>query len=323
MRILFSPARSDPFKDFKSDDRNRTQDAIGNIDPAQAEVDTLRHQMVVPTTQNMYNNYTTGSQNAFADYGDIMGRYRNYADEAKNFERVDAPSVGYSRTPEMGDAMRGYGEFAQTGGLSAQNQADLRARGISPIRSAYGNTMRELDRAKAIGGPGGSSNYIAARASAQRQLPQQLADATQNVNAGIAEMVQRGRLSGLSGLGQLATQDTGFGQQAQLANQEALMRARLSNQNAGMQTLNNRLGALSGMSSLYSATPGQAQTFGNQLLGSTQNWLGTGAQQNQLVSSRINAQLGKADMPTGFQSFLNNAGKVADIGSDIASIPWG
>jgi len=310
---LFRKWREHPFKDFKSDDRNRTQDAIGNIDPAQSEVDTVRHQMIVPTTQNMYNNYITGSQNAFADYGDIMGRYRNYADQNKDAPNVDASTIGYSRTGELDNAMKGFSEFAQTGGLNAQAQADLRARGVSPIRAAYGNTMRELDRTRSLGGPGGATNYIAARSAAQREMPQQLADATQNVNAGIAEMVQKGRLSGMAGLSDAAKADIGFGQQAQLANQDAIMRARLSNQNAALANRSNQLGALSGMSSLYSATPGQAQTFGNQVLNSTQNWLNTNSLQNQLVSSRINAQLGKADIPTGFQAGLNNAGKISDI----------
>jgi hypothetical protein len=250
---IFTKGRLHPFKDFKSDDRNRVQDTIGQLDPAQSANDTTRQEMIVPTTQNMYNNYLTGSQNAFADYGDIMNRYRGLSNTIGNYDKVDAPTIGYSRSGEMNKAMQGFSEFSDTGGLNSQAQADLRARGISPIRSAYGNTMRELDRSKSLGGAGGSSNYIAARSAAQRELPQQLADATQNVNAGIAEMVQKGRLAGMSGLGQLATADSGFGQTAQLANQDATLKARLANQSAGLSANNMRLGALSGMSNLYSA----------------------------------------------------------------------
>lgn len=303
---------------WKSDDRNRTQEAIGTLDPAQSEVDTVRNQMIVPTTQNMYNNYLTGSQNAFADYGDIMGRYRDAAGSIGQYDKVNAPTIGYSRTGELNKAMQGFSEFADTGGLNSQAQADLRARGISPIRAAYGNTMRELDRSRSLGGPGGASNYIAARSAAQREMPQQLADATQNVNAGIAQMVQQGRLAGMSGLSDAAKADIGFTQDAAARNQDATLRASLANQNAGLQANNLKLGALSGMSNLYSATPGQAQTFGNQVLNSTQNWLNTNSLQNDIAKTRINAQLGKASVPTGFQAFLGNAGKIGDIFSNAA-----
>jgi hypothetical protein len=66
-------------------------------------------------------------------------------------------------------------------------------------------------------------------------------------------------------------------------------------------------------------TPGQAQTFGNQVLNSTQNWLNNNAQQTDIAKARINAQLGKTQIPTGFQAFLGNASKIGDIVGDAAS----
>lgn len=329
---------------MSSGDRSRTQNTLDyETNLAQGHLDPLRSEMIVPTTQGMFNRSSLAGDTAFADYGDIMGRYRGFlegkdnqlkADQVKS-ERVDPYSIGYSRTSELGDALKGYGEFAQTGGLDQGARADLRARGMSPIRAAYGNTMMELNRARALGGEGGTSNYAAALANAQRNLPQQLSDATQAVNADIARMVQSGRLAGLGGLSQASQADIGFGQQAQLANQEAAMRARLSNQDAGLraalanQTANlaagqanigTRLSGLGGMSSLYSATPGMASTFGNQVLGSTGNWLQAQQLQQQKMNSKIQGQLAHAGIPTGFQSFLGNVGKIGDIATGLAGL---
>jgi len=307
--------------DKKSADRARSQRAVDyETDLSQAHLDPLRSEMIVPTTQAMYNRADRGAENAFADYGDIMGRYRGFMDDSANRitgERIDPSTIGYSRTPEMGATMSGYGDFAKTGGFSPEGIRDIRERGISPIRAAYGNTMMEMNRARGLGGEGGASNYIAAASKAQRELPQQLSDATQNVNADVARMVQYGRLAGLGGLSQASQADTGFGQRAQLANQGATMQARLANQGTNLAAqqanLGSRLSGLGGMSSLYSATPGQAQTFGNQVLGSTGNWLQAQQLQQQKARDKMQGQLGVAGIPTGTQAWLGNINKAADV----------
>jgi len=323
--------------DKKSGDRKRTQRAVDyETDLSQNTLDPLRDQMIVPTTQNMYNAANTGTANAFADYGDIMGRYRGQMDDPRNQitasqvtpERIDPYTIGYSRTGELDQALKGYGEFAQTGGFDEAAKRDIRERGISPIRAAYGNTMMEMNRARGLGGEGGASNYIAAASKAQRELPQQLSDATQSVNADLARMIQQGRLFGLGGLSQASQADTGFGQQAQLANQDATMRARFANQGTNLQAglanqganlaaqqtnLGSRLSGLGGMSSLYSATPGQASTFGNQVLGSTGNWLQAQQLQQQKARDKIQGQLGVAGIPTGTQAWLKNINSAADV----------
>jgi hypothetical protein len=104
---------------------------------------------------------------------------------------------------DYGNLMKGYGDIAQTGGYSDQDIQNLRARGVAPVRAAYGDTMMQLDRARALGGGGANApNYIAAVSKAQRQLPQQMSDALTGVNANLAQMVQQGKLAGLSGMGQ-------------------------------------------------------------------------------------------------------------------------
>jgi Chaperone of endosialidase len=216
-------------------------------------------------SQQFMNNYNTAVQRNTQDYGDIMGAYNQFR-QGLTTPRISAPrpaelgeSYGYLR-----EAMPGYREFASTGGYSPTDIQELRARGISPIRAAYGNTMMELDRSRALGGSGGQGQYVAALSRAQRELPEQLANATTNVNAGLADAIRQGRMFGLQGIsgtgatmGGLSSQEAGRQLQAEMSNQQA-------EQNSNQM----RLAALGGMSSLYGTTPGMSSMFGNQALNS-------------------------------------------------------
>lgn len=257
----------------------------GSQGPSQLE------QQFAPLREQFTNQYNQASQRQMQDYGDIMGGYQSFMKDFRpSFERVSAPrpkelgeSYGYLR-----EAMPGYREFASTGGYSPQDVQELRARGISPIRAAYGNTMMELDRARSLGGAGGAPNYIAALSRAQRELPEQLAGATTNVNAQLADAIRQGRQFGLQGItgtgatmGGLSSQEAGRQLQANLANQSADLQA----QGLGLQ---GRLGALGGMTSLYGTTPAMAATFGNQALNAWQ-------QQAGMEANRQNYGLGLMD----------------------------
>ncbi len=323
MSRIFGFLEDEIFDDKKSGDRKRQQEQVNKLDIPQQNLESLRTEMIVPTTQNMYNNYTTGVANANKDYGDIMSNYKDTYNSinAMSPSNVQADIVNYSRSPELAHALQGYGEFADTGGLNQQAQQDLRARGVSPIRSAYGNALNEVNRRTNLQG-GYSPNAGALRAKMARESGEMMSTQMQNINAGIADMVQKGRLAGLSGLSDLSVKDIGFGQQAQLANQSAKLSAASLNQSPYSPT-NQKLQALGGMASLYSATPGQASTFGNQVLGSTQNWLGAQGLEQDLEKSKIQGQQTVAALPTGFQSFLKNADTISRIGANVASIPWG
>lgn len=282
----------------------------------QSQQPSATEQEFTPISQGMFNNYNQAVQQNTQDYGNIMGGYQNWRNDLSgfqneldnmsptrfSFERVNAPrpgelneSYGYLR-----EAAPGYREFAQTGGYSPQDIQELRARGISPIRAAYGNTMREIDRARRLGG--GGSNYIAARSRAQRELPQQIADATTTVNANLADAIRQGKLAGLAGItgigstmGGLSSAEAGRQLQAALANQSADLQTQGMNQQALQQSIANRMGVrgmglqgLSGMSSLYGTTPGMASTFGNQAL----NAYNTRA---SMEANRMNYGLGLLD----------------------------
>lgn len=246
----------------------------------------------------MAGNYSGAVAQNQADYGNIMGSYQNYL---KNFN-PKAQMVSYNRPDElnegfgyMREAMPGYRNFANTGGYSDQDIQELRARSTNPVRAAYGNTMMQLDRARALGGDAGAPNYIAALSRANRELPGQVADAQTNINAALADQIRQGKLAGLAGMtgigqsmGGMSLDDARLGLTAATANQDADLQA---------QGLGNsgRLAAMSGMNSLYGTTPGMSNMFGNQALqgynqlGSLENArnnYGLGLLNNQLEASR-------------------------------------
>jgi hypothetical protein len=222
-------------------------------------------------TNSFANNYNQASARQNQDYGDIMGSYNQFRTGLQPL--MDKPGISLSRSPETQAAMTGYQGFADTGGYTPQDIQELRARGMSPIRAAYGNTMREMDRSRGLGG-GYAPNYIAAASKAQREMPGQMADAATGVNAELANSIRQGKLSGLAGLGGLAGDEASRDLSAQEAN---------SSRDLGLQGLN--LSGIQGASGLFGTSPGMAGTYGNQLLNST-------GQQGGLLSDRNKTNIG-------------------------------
>lgn len=270
-------------------------------------------------TNQFMQNYNNAVQRNTQDYSNIMGAYDQFR------QGLQAPRISAERPAELGEAygylreaMPGYREFAATGGYSPTDIQELRARGISPIRAAYGNTMMELDRARALGGAGGAPNYIAARSRAQRELPGQMADAMTTVNAGLADAIRQGKMFGLTGISN--TGSTMGGLSSQEANR--MLQAAMSNQQAEMQANQMRLAALGGQASLYGTTPGMSSMFGNQALNSFGNMAQLQANRQNYGLGLLDAQLrgyganqGQQGTPW-WQTALGIAGTVAPFFSD-------
>lgn len=255
----------------------------------------------MPSPQQAYPASIT---QAGTDYDRLMGLYNkqynapSYAGPGSNiwtqymdllnpsgggYQPITPERMTYEQTPDVMAAMSGLKELSQTGGLSGKEQADLRARGVSPIRAAFASAMRGVERQKSLQG-GYSPGYNAAMSRMAREQSESAAGAATNVNAAIAEMVQRGRLSAAPQYAQFAGQEAGAQRGVQAGNiQNALEAARLnmagrqsdvSNRLAALSGMTgiagdeqrNRLGALQGMLSLYGTTPALAQLFGNQVL---------------------------------------------------------
>lgn len=267
--------------------------------------------------REMAGNYTNAVGRDTETYKNTMQGFQDYSKNANfSYKPVSATrpkeldeGYGYLR-----EAMPGYRDFAKTGGYSDQDIQELRARGTSPIRAAYGNTMMEMDRARSLGGNGGAPNYIAAVGRAQREMPGQMADAMTGVNAELANSIRQGKLSGLAGMSGIGSTMGG------LSSDEAnrILQGDLANQNADLQTQGmkdsaNRFG-LSGQAQLYGTTPGQSAMFGNQALQAYQNRAGMEQSRNQFGLGMLDAQMRSSQVPQKtpwWKTALSVAGTVA------------
>lgn len=109
----------------------------------------------------------------------------------------------------IGDTFGDYNEisnyfrnFAKTGGLSEVDKQNLRSRAYSPIRAAYSNAEREMERGRSLQG-GYSPGLNTARARMAREQGQLTSDAAGNIEAAITEMRNRNQLAGAGGMASL------------------------------------------------------------------------------------------------------------------------
>ena len=295
-----------------------------------------------PMVNNMAMNYGRATEANYGDYTDIMNNYRDiasggagsYADVAggggggggggMSAYTVSPGRAGYS------DPFRSYGgfsEFANTGGFSEGDIANMRARGVSPVRAAYANAEREVGRQRSLQG-GYSPNAIAAQVKMAREGGQAAADAIQNVEAGIAQQRQQGRLAGLTGMSGIEGQrlgadvdlskfNVGMDFEGQKYNADAQARAAAANASAGESAayralqargadMDDRFRALGGMTSLLGTTPGMSNMFGSQVLQGVGlgGQFGLGQTQNAINAERS---------PGAWEQGMGRANDVMDI----------
>lgn len=199
----------------------------------------------------------------------------------------------------LGPAMSTYGDFAQTGGFTPQGIQDIRARDIAPTRAIYENAQNDLARQRELQG-GYFPGYATAQDRLARQMSNQIADINTNANAGIAQMIQQGRLAGAGGLSGI-----GMGSLGGL-------------QNMGLQGLSNQLTAMGGMNQLYGTTPAIAALTGNQTLNANAQNLEGSQLQNQAGLGLIQSQINKSQIPGNFQQAMGNIGSVLGLGGQVA-----
>ncbi len=261
-------------------DPNRTQNQINNQGRTSQDSQNAVMNQLYGQNMGFQNNYNTGVANDMNSYNGIMGNYQNVINGLngtdKNYSGPGQEAAGYFRN------------FANTGGISGGDIADMRERAISPMRAVYQNAQDNLNSNKSA--QQFSPNYAAASAKMARNLGYGVADANTNVNASLAEMIQKGKLAGAQGL-------------------------------AGTEGMNLQalLGANNGQANLYGTTPGMSSTFGNQLLNSSNQLLQGNGQQIGLGQGIMNAQIGKASQPSNYQQAMNNWKSTVDnIGSSMS-----
>lgn len=302
---------------------------------------------------NQYKLYNSGVQQNAEDYSGIMQGYKNLLGSAGGMNgapsqqytpqqvqtsqyqytpgNITPQSTPYQQSSDLRGAIGNLQGLSQTGGYTPEGIAELRARGVSPIRSIYSSAQENIERNRALKG-GFSPGYNAAKIKLAREMSDQIGNQVSNVNAGIAQNIAGNKLaiapqlasvtgaqSDLSN--RMASENTGAANQAQLANISNNMRANEFNQGNAMQgnlfnanaanqanqfniqnaqanrnTGNSQqLAALQGMHSLYGTTPALSNLFGNQAM--------QGAQfQNQLNQQGQNANLNLTG--EGMRSFM-------------------
>lgn len=278
---------------------------------------------MMPQNTNPVSNYSAAVTQQAGDYDSIMAQYLNAARAATSgnnlqtptfspltpqtvspssvsFKSLGAPQqaqfnpvnfssssfspASYTQSPEWKRSLEEAANFVKTGGISGQEQQDIRARGVSPIRSVYANAQQGLNRQRALQG-GYSPNYTAASAKLARELSSLVSDKTTDVNGMIAQLLVNGRLAGLNAQTSLSSQEEGLINQINLANSQGINQSNQFNA-AGANQANqfNSSGALQA-NTFNAGAVNDANQFNSQ--GMLQAMLANMQAQNQ--ANQINA----------------------------------
>jgi len=287
----------------------------------------------------MAENYARGSEANYGDYTDIMNQYRGIASGAGTVGPGGGGGGGgdysygaESWTPENikyndpFNSYAGFQDFSNTGGYSAADVANLRARGTSPVRAAYANAEREVARQRSLQG-GYSPNAMALQARMAREQGQLGADAMQNVEAGMIESRNTGKLAGLTGMTDIEKQrlagdldvqkyNAGINNQAKQSNAGARNAAAAGSASNAMQSAAasraDQLRALSGMTSLYGTTPGMAQLYGDQVLSAI-------GQSGTFGQNQIKNEVAVGGQPGKYEQTVDRTKDWIDTASRIAN----
>lgn len=284
-----------------------------------------------PMYDAMAFNYGRGSEANFGDYTDIMNSYRNIAagggtvsdggggggDGSYGYSTWDPNLIQYN---DPFASYEGFTDFSKTGGYSPEDISNLRARGTAPIRAAYANAEREIARQRSLQG-GYSPNAFALQGRMAREQGQLGADTMQNVEAGMIDTRNTGKLKGLEGMTEIEKQRLAGDLDVQKYNANAKNSAAQSNAGAANAaaagSASNRLAssaasradqlrALQGMTSLYGTNPGMSETFGNQLLSAT-------GQSGTFGNNQVNATYNANQLPGKFEQTTSRIKDIGDL----------
>lgn len=280
----------------------------------------------IPRGGSIRSIYDAAATQQAQDYDDIMGGYSDIQGRAKarssespySYQSLSPiamqslPGYQYSRTGDLGRAIGGFQDFARTGGYSDSDIGNIRARGLSPIRAVYENARRNLDRQKSLQG-GYSPNYGAVLSKMAREQSSLAADASTNINAEVAKMVQSGKLAGLQGQAPLVANENTLVNQIGQRNVDAArdtaqyntaderdvrntnanlkIRADEMNQQSRMGAMDDEMSALSGKTNLYGTTPALTNMFAQQVLQNNQQQMQAVQTANQIKNARAGVGL--------------------------------
>lgn len=232
----------------------------------------------------------TGNRNEQrTGYNDLLSQLQgNLNRPEEQYQDYVPEDQVYSSSPENQRAMKMLEEYAKTGGYSEADQNNIRARGVAPIRSVYGQAQEGLNRQAALQG-GYSPNKTAASAKMTRELADRIAGQTTNINADLAEKINAGKL-------QMAPQFAQFaGRENELIN--AIMGKNVGNRNdasqfnKGMQSKvfagnrDNRNDIMSQIQALFGTGAGMSNSYMDQIMNHAE--MSTRNRQNRFQNRRV------------------------------------
>ncbi len=251
--------------------------------------------------------YDAAAQTQAGDYDNIMAGYDSLQQRASgqgqgasqplNYVPAQAksasftPGASYERTQDFGGLVGKLNDWTNTGGYTDSDTANIRERALSPIRAAYGNAQRNLNRQKVLQG-GYSPNHGAVTSKMAREQGELASNATTNVNAEIAKMIAANKLAGMQTLSPMLTGENNLSNSMRANNASAqqsfdagniedernvrdmnanlAMRVNEMNQARDLSNNNVELSALAGKTNLYGTNPALTSTFANQVLSNNQ-----------------------------------------------------
>lgn len=223
--------------------------------------------------RNKKETYAASIDQSASDYDEVMQRYRDFlakpidsrmgglaAQYQGLADRADKP---YKRGPDVAASMANMAELSQSGGYTPGGIQELRARGVSPIRSVYAQAQSNIDRNRSLSG-GYSPNHTAATAKMAREMSEGISGQISNVNAGIAQNVAGNRLSAGPQYADAAMRETDLINRHNQQNVGNKMAALGGLGGIYGQQNNAELEAIGGMRSMYGTTPANPALYGAQ-----------------------------------------------------------
>lgn len=262
-----------------------------------------------PTLNNQFpksiDQANTDYTGLMKQYGDLLGSVNGPTNQlAAQYQSnlnspIPAVRANYQATPDVANSLSNLSDLTQTGGYTPQGIADLRERGVSPIRSVYSSAQQGIDRAKQLGG-GYSPNYTAATAKLTRGLSDAVSSGVQNVNAGIAQNVASNKLQAAPAYASASATDSTSRNANETYNSGVENSTNQFNAQNKQQTLSslaqlyqsgtgNKLEILNAMRALYGTTPAQPALYGQQAATQTGLDLQNKQINNNASSTLINA----------------------------------
>jgi len=239
--------------------------------------------------------YSAAVQTNAGDYDKIMGAYdsllKSNTENPMKFNPINPSLTKYTPGSDVTSSLSNLSSLSQSGGYSPGDEANIRARSISPIRSIYSSAQQGLERSKALQG-GYSPNYTATSAKMAREMSEQIGQRVTDVEASIAENRAKNKLSIAPSFASAAAESDRARMAIEKSNADTINQIAQINAQLGLSTgkLNNDniFQTIEGMKGLYGTTPALVNTFGNQVAQATQ--LGQGQQQVNNQTEQIRRQ---------------------------------